>query len=65
MHRQITRAHDQWFHAASADMELLVFGHAGPPVVVFSVVDGRVFHNTKTAAWSPRSRASSSSAPCS
>jgi esterase/lipase superfamily enzyme len=38
------RSHHRWYsHALSRDMELLVFGHAGPPVIVFPSSMGAFF----------------------
>jgi len=40
----VTRDHHRWFsRSLNRDMDLLVFGHAGPPVVVFPTSMGAFF----------------------
>ena len=40
----MTRDHHKWFsRSLNRDMELLVFGHAGPPVIVFPTSMGAFF----------------------
>ena len=40
----MTRDHHKWFsRSLNRDMELLAFGHAGPPVIVFPTSMGAYF----------------------
>ena len=40
----MTRDYHRWYsHALGRDMDLLVFGHAGPPVIVFPSSMGAFF----------------------